>query len=84
MTTPPITRSHRDISQALRHIAGVLDEALEKIAGHRVSFALIVAPDDWVSYVSNIENREDVAAAMRKLLANWEEGMPDIPAHERQ
>jgi hypothetical protein len=56
------------------------------IAGERMGLALFVFPLDRpgvAQYVSNCQ-RTDVAAALRYFLQRWAQGMPDVPAHERQ
>ena len=76
----------RKISESLRGVADGLDEALEEIAGQKMQFSLIVfqtEPDSRMNYISNCQ-RDDVVAAMKSLLDGWEQGMPDIKAHELQ
>lgn len=72
------------VSVELQIIADELSERLEKIAGQRMNFSLLVfhtEPGTRMSYVSNA-NREDVKQALRSLIHGWDQGMPDIPAHK--
>ena len=70
-----------NVSRNLQAIARELDEALERAAGERVAFSLIVWTPERVNYVGN-GDREQVAAGMRELVAKREAGMADVPAHE--
>jgi len=36
-----------------------------------------------MNYISNAD-RDDACAALKSLVHGWEQGMPDIPAHEIQ
>ena len=72
------------VSQELQQIAEELSQRLEDVAGKRMNFSLVVfnsMPGSRMNYVSNA-NREDVANALKSLLAGWEAQMPDIPSHE--
>lgn len=69
------------VSRNLQAIARDLDEVLERAAGERVAFSLIVWTPERVNYIGN-GNREQVAAGMREFLAKWEAGGADVPAHE--
>jgi hypothetical protein len=73
------------ISMAAQDVAAALDDVLERIAGKRLGFVLLTFSLDVEhhrpTYVSNCD-REQMKWAMRRLLDLWDEGMPDIPAHE--
>lgn len=76
----------RKISEQLKSIADKLDKQLETIAGQRMSFSLVVfnaEAESRMNYIANC-NRQDVANAMKSLLHGWEQGMPDIKAHEME
>lgn len=72
-------------SRGLQKIAGRIQRDLKRLTNRDdIGFSLIVfqtADNSRSSYISNC-NREDVTGAMKELLDRWEEGMPDIPAHE--
>lgn len=74
----------RNVSLALQTIAQEIDVRLADIAGRRVGFSLVVYTDGRLQYVSNSTDRAEIAAVLRKLLAGWEKGMPNVPAHEIQ
>ena len=69
------------ISFALQNIAGALDDDLKSSAGgERVAFVLIVQIDGIAQYVSNV-SRPSGIELIKSLLARWEHGRADIPAH---
>jgi hypothetical protein len=70
----------------MQSLADTLNGLLEDIAGKPMGFSLIVfnaEAGSRMNYVSNCD-RQEVINAMKSLLAGWEQGMPDIPAHEIQ
>lgn len=69
------------LSQSLQAIAQGLDEVIEEVAGERVGFTLIVFTEGRASYISTVK-REDSVREIKNLLDIWEQGMPDIPAHQ--
>lgn len=72
------------VSESMQALAGSLDSLLRDIAGQRMGFSLIVfnaEENSRMNYVSNCD-RAEVEAALKSLLAGWEQGMPDVPAHE--
>jgi len=69
------------LSRKLKSIAKGLDKKIEKVAGERIAFTLIVYTDGRASYVSTCP-REVSVTEIEKLLKLWREGMPDIAAHE--
>ncbi len=69
------------LSKKLQSIARTLDKKIEKVAGERVAFTLIVFTDGRASYVSTCDRKESVRE-IKKLLDYWGNGFPDIPAHE--
>ena len=72
------------VSIELGTIADELSARLSEVAGQHMNFSLLVfqtEPGKRMQYVSNTR-RDDVIAAMKSLLHGWEQGMPDIPAHE--
>jgi len=69
------------ISKALQPWAQGIDETITDLVGHKVGFCLVVFTGERAQYVSNCD-RQEVAAALRELLTRWEQGMPDIKAHE--
>ena len=72
------------VSEELQELAKKLDRKLEEIAGQRVGFSLFVWTDGMANYVSNSTDRREIRAALGTVMAHWANGMPDIPAHERQ
>lgn len=69
------------LSQSLQEIAALLDKRIEAAAGERIAFTLIVFTDGRASYISTC-SRADSVQGMRELLKLWDQGMPDIKAHE--
>ena len=70
------------VSRDLQAIARDLDARIEALAGQRIAFALVIFTPGRASYVSTAASRSAVAQQLRDLLAYWEAGMPDVPAHE--
>ncbi|MCA0247650.1 MAG: hypothetical protein LCH93_13620 [Proteobacteria bacterium] len=70
-------------SQALRAIAEKLDIVLQRVAGRRMGFSLIVWNESAVERANYISNcpRPEVVKALEQLLARWKAGMPDVPGH---
>jgi len=74
----------RKISEELQKIAALLESEIEKAAGQRMGFTLVIfnaEAGSRMNYVSNCD-RDEVANALISLLAGWGKGMPDIPAHK--
>lgn len=69
------------LSRGLPDVAAVTWEAIEAIAGEGVDFSLICWSGGRFQYIATAD-REDVAGALRRLLAGWEAGMPDVAAHD--
>lgn len=69
------------VSRELQTVAKELTARLELIAGQRVAFTLLVWTPGRANYISSAD-RAEVAAQLRDLLAHWESGMPDVPAHK--
>lgn len=69
------------VSESLQALAEGIDLAIEQIAGERIAFTLLVYTEGRASYISSC-SREEAVKEMRKLLDLWDEGMPDVPAHE--
>jgi hypothetical protein len=70
------------ISEELQTVAAVIDDALANITGKRVGFSLFIWTEDRAQYVSNSTQRQEIQTAVRAVLDGWDQGMPDIPAHE--
>lgn len=69
------------LSQNLQSVAKAVDEFIEVAAGERIGFTLIVFTEGRASYISTVD-RSDSVREIKHLLEIWEQGMPDIPAHE--
>ena len=68
------------VSPRLQDIAQSLDDIFTDIAGERVAFVLVVSVDQTAQYVSNA-SRKDGQELIEGLLARWNAGRADIPAH---
>lgn len=79
------TKADIAISQNAQNIGRALDEVIADIAGERMGFLLITfslnASGSRAGYVSNCQ-REQMIPEIKRLLALWESGMPDVPNHE--
>lgn len=69
------------VSQAMPAIADALEKFIEAVAGERIGFTLLVFTEQRASYISNVP-RVDSVREIKGLLADWEAGAPDIPAHK--
>lgn len=70
-----------EVSRNLQTIAKELDARLLELTGHRVAFSLLAWTDQAASYISTAD-RPIVADQLRKLLAHWDAGAADVPAHQ--
>ncbi len=69
------------LSEHLQGIARVLDEMIEDVAGERVAFTLMIFTPGRASYISTARRDESVRE-IKHLLSLWDQGMPDVPAHD--
>jgi len=65
----------------MQRIARMIDAEIEKEAGQRVAFTLLVYTAPRASYVGSCERAEAIRE-MKRLIEIWEADMPDIPAHD--
>lgn len=68
------------ISLGMQALASTINEALTALAGEEIAFVLVVQADNVAQYASNTK-REDGASLLASLLARWQAGRADIPAH---
>lgn len=71
----------RKVSEEMQALARKLDDMLRDIAGEPLAFTLLVYTEPRASYISNA-TREESVREIKHLLALWEQGMPDVPAHK--
>ena len=71
------------LSEGLQDIAKRLDKDIERAAGERVGFTLLVFTEGRASYISTVQ-RDVSVQEIKRLLGIWEQGMPDVPTHEYQ
>jgi len=74
-----VTASAR-LSVRLQDIAQSLAEVLDEVAGEPIAFVLVLNADKTAQYVSNCD-RKDGVELIESLLARWQAGRADIPAH---
>lgn len=68
------------LSLRLQDIAQSLDDVLLDVAGERINFVLVLTADGVAQYISNA-SRKDGRELIESLLAWWNAGRADIPAH---
>lgn len=68
------------LSVRLQDVAQSLSEVLDEIAGEPIAFVLVLQADKTAQYISNC-SRADGRALIESLLARWNAGRADIPAH---
>ena len=81
---PKVAKEDEEVSKGLQGLADLVQEEIEKLAGQKMGFALVVfnaEAGSRMNYVSNCA-RNEVADAFQSLLVGWKAGMPDIPAHK--
>lgn len=81
-----VSLADQKVSMELQGLACDIDKALEKIAGQKMGFSLVVfnaQAGSRMNYISNCD-RQEVASALTSLLAGWKQGMPDVKAHDVQ
>lgn len=79
-----VAKEDIEVSRGLSSLADLVQIEVEKMAGKKMGFALVVfnaEAGSRMNYVSNCD-RDQVANALESLLIGWGGGMPDIPAHE--
>jgi hypothetical protein len=80
------------ISQRLKTIIKRLEKIVRQETGEELGIALLVFP--WTregessrsaefQYISNVP-RSHMHGALKELVKKWDEGMADIPPHEKQ
>lgn len=71
------------LSHELQTIARKMERTLKKITGEdRTPFVLVIQVHKNAQYVANVQ-REDGKGLLRTLLTRWEQGLPDVPEHEK-
>lgn len=74
-----------EVSRDLQNLAAMIDQRIKEVTGQSgVCFSLFVWTDGRFQYVSNCDSRAEIKRAILALLDGWDEGMPDMPAHEIQ
>jgi hypothetical protein len=68
------------VSLILQDLAGGINDVLKNAAGQEIAFVLALQVEGVAQYVSNAA-RQDGKALMESLLARWNAGRADIPAH---
>ena len=69
------------LSRDLQGIAADLSKQIERSAGEPVAFTLLVYTEGRASYISSA-TREESVREIKHLLELWDQGMPDVPAHD--
>lgn len=69
------------LSKSLKQIADNLDKDIQEKSGEKLAFTLMVFTEGRAQYISNVDRQTSVEQ-IKQMLDYWEDGMPDIPAHE--
>jgi hypothetical protein len=78
-------QAQNTVSRMMNSLATRIQKQLRRATGQDLAFSLVVfAPSDktLTSYISNAP-RKEVQQALRQLLDYWDEGGPDVKAHDR-
>ena len=81
-----MNQAEKNVSEAMQEIMTGLNKLINEIAGQEMGISLFVFNAEVggrINYVSNCD-REKVITVLKSMIKGWEEGMPDIPAHEVQ
>lgn len=70
------------VSRKLQDVAHNLDADLQEIAGERQTFSLFVWTEGRANYISNSKNRAEIKRVLLSIIEGWDDGAPDVPAHE--
>lgn len=74
----------RKVSRSAKDLAKIVDALLQDATeGHQVPFLLVMLTYPRATYVASVK-REDAIRELKRLLKYWEEGGPDVAAHELQ
>lgn len=80
------TEAQMKVSVAMQELAGAINDVLEEIAGTKMGFCLVVFNEEdngYTNYVANTD-RAITMDALKHMIKLWEDGLPNIPTHERQ
>jgi hypothetical protein len=80
---PPANHPAVLISKELQTVADELSQRLNGIAMQPVSWSLFVWTEGVANYVAAAD-RAQIIPVLEAMIERWKEGMPDIPAHDRQ
>jgi len=79
-----IAKVDRKVSKNLKRIFTELEREVERVAGQKMGMSLVICNSEAgsrLNYISNVD-RPAVIQVYQTLLDGWNEGMPDVPAHE--
>ena len=79
-----IAKVDRKVSKNLKRIFTELEREVERVAGQKMGMSLVIYNSEAgsrLNYISNVD-RPAVIQVYQTLLDGWNEGMPDVPAHE--
>lgn len=72
------------VSRRGQKIATRVERLVNDAAGERVAFSLFVWTEGRCTYLSNSPDRAEIKTVLKAIIDGWDDGMPDIPAHEIQ
>lgn len=75
--------SDAHISRRLQPITRAVDRIIEDEVGEKCGFILMVWGPREVNFVSTDADRAKSIRAMKEIIAKWEAGHPETPAHQR-
>lgn len=81
-----LTNGDIELSLHFKEFIQLIDDSIMQIVGDKRGFCLVVfnlEDKGYSQYGSNCD-RDEVMRALKGLIELWEQGIPDIPAHERQ
>ena len=78
-----MTDSVGKVSVELQELGEIIDKWLLEVTGKKIPFTVFIWTDGFAQYLSSAASREEQISVIEKMIAKWKQGMPDIPAHER-
>jgi len=77
-----VSNTALQVSRHAQELAELIEKYLEKVTGSTIGFQLFIWPDQVCTYVGNVD-RKVAGDEIKRIIASWEQGMPNIPVHEK-
>ena len=81
MSNHKVSNQMVTLSKGLQGIAKRLDKDIERKAGEKIGFTLVIYTEGRAQYVSTVDRQSSIEQ-MEYLISLWKQDMPDIEAHK--